>query len=76
LAAEKYPYLSTQKMARQLKCESGVLRRQVLRLRNEINRRAKKAGDPELPVDAVIESSQWYGYRLNPDRVKLIALQP
>jgi 7-cyano-7-deazaguanine synthase in queuosine biosynthesis len=75
LAPEKYPYLSTQTMARQLKCESGVLRRQVLRLRNEVNRRAKKARDPELPVDAVIESSQWHGYRLNPDRVKLIALQ-
>ena len=75
LAPEKYPYLSTQTLARQLKCESGVLRRQALRFRNEINRRAEKAGDPELPVDAVIESSQWYGYRLNPDRVKLIALQ-
>ena len=75
LAPEKYPYLSTQTMARQLKCESGLLRRQVLRFRNEINRRAEKAGDPELPVDAVIESSQGYGYRLNPDRVKLIALQ-
>jgi hypothetical protein len=73
LAPEKYPYLRTQILARQLKCESEVLRRQVLRLRNEINSRAAKAGDGELPVDAVIESSQWHGYRLNPDRVRLVA---
>jgi hypothetical protein len=75
LALENYPYLPTQTLARQLKCESEVLRRQVLRFRNEINRRAAEAGDRELPIDTVIESNQGYGYRLNPDRVKLIALQ-
>ena len=75
LAPENYPYLTTEKLKRQLKCKSAVLRRQVLRCRNEINRCAQKAGDPELPIDAVIESSQWHGYRLNPDRVRLIALQ-
>jgi hypothetical protein len=75
LAPEKYPYLTTEELKRQLKCDSAVLRRQVLRCRNAINRCAQKAGDPELPIDAVIESSQWHGYRLNPDRVRLIALQ-
>jgi hypothetical protein len=75
LAPEKYAYLTTQKLERQLKCVSEVLRYRVLRCRNAIKRRAEKAGDHELPIDAVIESSQWYGYRLNPDRVRLIASQ-
>ena len=75
LALENYPYLPTQTLARQLKCESEILRRQVLRFRNEIKRRSAETGDPELPIDAIIESNQWHGYRLNPDRVKLIALQ-
>ena len=75
LAPEKYPYLTTQKLASVLKHKSEVLRLRVLRCRNKISRRAKEAGDPELPTDAVIESSQWRGYRLNPDRVRLIASQ-
>jgi 7-cyano-7-deazaguanine synthase in queuosine biosynthesis len=73
LAPEKYPYLNKEKLARQLNYESDeVLRRRVLRCRKTINKLAIKAGDPELPIDAVIENSQWHGYRLNPDRVRLV----
>jgi hypothetical protein len=76
LAPEQYPYLNKQKLEQQLKCESNeVLRRRVLRCRNAIKKLAEKAGDVAPPTDAVIESSQWHGYRLNPDRVRLIALQ-
>ena len=28
----------------------------------------------ELAIDAVIENSQWHGYRLNPDQVRLVVL--
>jgi Queuosine biosynthesis protein QueC len=75
LTPERYPYLATKKLEHQLYCESNeVLRRRVLRCRVAIKELAKDAGDLELAMDAVIESSQWHGYRLNPDRVRLIAL--
>src|SRR5215216_2639839 len=72
LAPEEYPYLNKEKLARQLNCESDeVLRRRVLRCRNAIKKLAKNVGVPEPSIDAIIESSQWHGYRLNPDRVRL-----
>ena len=74
LAPEQYPYLKTQKLKLQLDCGSDeVLRRRVRRCRNAIKKLAEEADNPELPMDAVVESSQWHGYRLNPDRVRLIA---
>ena len=76
LAPEHYPFLKSSKLMRQLKCEENeALRRRILRARNAIKKLAKNAGDLEPPMDAVIESSQWHGYRLNPDRVRLIALK-
>ena len=75
LAPEAYPYLTKEKLAGQLNCKSDeVLRRRVLRCRNAIKSLAEQAGDPELSIDAVIENSQWHGYRLNPDRVRLFLL--
>lgn len=77
LAPEGYPYLTKDNLARQMNCESDeVLRRRVLRCRNAINGLAEQAGDAKLPIDAVIENSQWHGYRLNPDRIRLIVLAP
>jgi hypothetical protein len=35
---------------------------------------AAHAGDPRPSIEAVIESSQWHGYRLNPSRVRIVAL--
>jgi Queuosine biosynthesis protein QueC len=74
LAPERYPFLETSKLICQLKCGSDeVLRRRVLRCRNAIKKLAKDAGD-ERSMEAVIENSQWHGYRLNPDWVRLIAI--
>ena len=73
LAPEGYPYLTKDRLACQLNCDDEVLRRRVLRCRNAINGLAEQAGDPELPIDVVIENSQWHGYRLNPDRVRLVS---
>jgi 7-cyano-7-deazaguanine synthase in queuosine biosynthesis len=75
LAPERYPFLGTRSLMRQTKCESDeVLRRRIYRCRNAINKLAKSAEDNEPPIDAVIESSQNHGYRLNPDYVRLVAL--
>ena len=75
LPPEGYPYLTKDTLVRQLNCESDeVLRRRVLRCRNAINGLAEQAGGPKPPIDAVIENSQWHGYRLNPDRVRLVVL--
>jgi hypothetical protein len=63
LPPERYPYLETSNLERQLNCGSGeALRRRILRCRNEIKKLAKTAGEPEPPLGAVIESSQWRGY--------------
>ena len=51
-----------------------MLRRHVLRCRKKINRLATKAGDALPPIDAVIETSQRHGYRLNPDTVRIVAI--
>jgi 7-cyano-7-deazaguanine synthase in queuosine biosynthesis len=73
LAPEQYPYLTKEELAHQLNHESDeVLRRRVLRCRNAINKLAIKAGGPELPINAVVENSPRHGYRLNPDRVRLV----
>jgi hypothetical protein len=75
LAPERYPFLETSKLVRRTKCGSEeVLRRRVLRCRNKIKELAKNAGEVEPSIDAVIENSHWHGYRLNPDRVRLLAL--
>jgi hypothetical protein len=75
LAPEEYPYLNKEKLMRGLNCESEeALRRQVLRCRDKIKKLAESADDHNVPMNAVIENSPRHGYRLNPDRVRLIAL--
>ena len=59
----------------QTRCDTDeTLRRRVLRCRNKIEELAKSAGDPPPSLDGVIENSQRHGYRLNPDRVRLVAV--
>jgi hypothetical protein len=73
LAPMSYPYVATADLVSQLKCGNDeVLRRRVLRCRNIISKMAQKAGVLPLSPDAVIESSQRHGYRLNPDRIRLV----
>jgi hypothetical protein len=75
LPPERYPFLKPSKLIDQLSIGSHeALRRRVFRCRNAINKLAKDAGDAIPSGDAVIESVQWHGYRLNPDRVRLVAL--
>ena len=51
------------------------MRKRVSRFRNEeIASLCKAAGRPVLPEDAIIENLPWHGYRLNPFRVRLVAL--
>jgi Queuosine biosynthesis protein QueC len=74
LAPERYPFLKTSALKREINCNSDeVLRRRVLRCRNYIEKLAKATGETNPSLDAVIESSQWHGYRLNPDHVRLVA---
>jgi hypothetical protein len=75
LAPERFPFTSTANLLRQTHCANDeILRRRVLRCRNRIAKMAKSAGDCRPSIDAVIENSQWYGYRLNPDQVRIVAL--
>ena len=75
LAPMNHPYIGTTSLVDQLKCGSdGTLRRRVLRCRNAIAKLAQSAGNPVPPLDAVIENHPWHGYRLNPDRIRLVAL--
>jgi hypothetical protein len=58
LAPEEYPYLTKEKLARQLNYESDeVLCRRVSRCRNAINKLSIKAGDPKLPMDDRLRTS-------------------
>ena len=75
LAPEHYPFTGAREFLRLTQCASDeALRRKVYRCRKQIGEMAKKAGDPPPSIGDVIESNQWHGYRLNPDRVWIVAL--
>lgn len=75
-APERFPFTKSSKLAGALELESGeTLRRRVYRCRRAITRLAEKGGDEPLALDAVVESSQWHGYRLNPFVVRLLSLE-
>jgi hypothetical protein len=74
-APENYPFTETGQLLIELRIETAeTLRRRVLRCRNEIERRARDAGDAPPSIDAVIETNQRHGYRLNPDTVRIVAM--
>jgi hypothetical protein len=73
-APANYPFILTNHLLDLLKCpEEETLRRRVHRCRSKIRALAGRVGET-LPPDAVIESSQRYGYRLNPDSVRIVAI--
>ncbi len=75
LAPERYPFTETSKLMHRTKCNSEeTLRRRILRCRSQIADLAKSAGASPPPLDAVIENSPWHGYRLNPDRIRIVAI--
>jgi hypothetical protein len=72
---QNYPFTKTEQLLGMLRIDSAeMLRRHVLRCRKKINRLATKAGDALPSIDAVIETSQRHGYRLNPDTVRIVAI--
>jgi hypothetical protein len=74
-APENYPFNSTTAVRGQINCtDNETFRKLVQRTRNRLKHLATSAGDPAPSIDAVIESSQWHGYRLNPNRVRIVVL--
>jgi hypothetical protein len=74
-APENYPFTSSRDLKYRTTCDSDeTLRRRILRCRNAITKKASDAGDSAPSIDGVIENRQWQGYRLNPDRVRIVAL--
>jgi 7-cyano-7-deazaguanine synthase in queuosine biosynthesis len=72
---ESFPFTSAANLLRQTECANEeTLRRRVFRCRKAIAEIAKNAEAPPPSTDDVIENSQWHGYRLNPDRVRIVAL--
>jgi hypothetical protein len=72
---EAYPFTDAGILAGKINCESDeTLRRRVLRCRKAITKLAADAGAAAPPDDAVIENQPWHGYRLNPDRIRIVAL--
>jgi hypothetical protein len=72
-APEHYPFTKTRDLLRRLDCENEeALRRRVERLRKQVARLAERAGDLAPAMDAVVESSPWHGYRLNPDYLRIV----
>jgi hypothetical protein len=75
LVPEGYPFLKASELMRQISCKSyETLRRQIFRCRNKIGELASNAGDPTPSLDAVLENNKWHGYRLNPDRIRIVAI--
>ena len=72
---ERYPFTESHELRRKTGCgDEDTFRRRVLRCRNQVKKLAKAAGDPPPSIDSVIENIPWRGYRLNPDRVRIVAL--
>ena len=75
LSPERYPFTESGELCHKTGCDNEeTFRRRVLRCRNRIKKLAKVAGDPPPSIESVIENIQWRGYRLNPDRVRIVAL--
>jgi hypothetical protein len=74
-APENYPFTHSGDLQRLTNCGGDeTLRRRILRCRHSITKMASNAGDVAPPIDAVIENHPWHGYRLNPDRVRIVAI--
>ena len=75
LRPEKYPFLKSLDLANVLSLDEPSMRKRVSRFRKEeVSGLCETAGRPALPEDAIIENLPWHGYRLNPFRVRLLAL--
>jgi hypothetical protein len=74
LAPEHYPFTKASELMRRTNCSADeTLRRRILRCRSQIADVAKNVGSSPPSLDAAIENNPWRGYRLNPDRIRLVA---
>ena len=74
-APENYPFINSRDLQRQTKCHNEeTFRRACPALSEKIEKLALNVGDAPLSTSAVIENNPWHGYRLNPDRVRIVAL--
>ncbi len=75
ISPERYPFTKSRELRRKTGCDNEeTFRRRVKRCRDRIKKLAKAADDPPPSIESVIESIPWRGYRLNPDRVRILAL--
>jgi len=75
LLPQNYPFTLSGELRRLTDCDDEeTFRKRVMRCRKKIESLAKGAGAASPSLDAVIENQQWRGYRLNPDRVRIVAL--
>ncbi len=72
--AENPPFLPLQKLADTLDIDQDYLRKLVERLRKRINSVFMKQLGVAPSPEAIIESQQWKGYRLNPSKVDIADL--
>lgn len=75
LRPEKYPFLKSIDLANAFSLDEPSMRKRVSRFRNEeVAALCVRAGRSTLPEDAIVENLPWHGYRLNPFRVRLVAM--
>jgi 7-cyano-7-deazaguanine synthase in queuosine biosynthesis len=72
---ERFPFCKSRELADALSVDETSLRKRVSRFRKqEITQLCAAVDRPALQEDAIIENLPWHGYRLNPFRVRLVAL--
>ena len=74
LRPEKYPFVKSIDLANALSLDESSMRKRVSRFRTEMMGLCNAICRPPLSEDAVVENLPWHGYRLNPFRVRLVAL--
>lgn len=72
LASEDYPMMTSRQLAGRWNVSEPTVRRRINRLRRSLEELAEASQRPSLAVDEVVENIPWSGYRLNPDRVRVI----
>ena len=75
LAPSNYPYTPSGELAGRLSCGSmEALRRRMQRVRKKVALLAAAAGDRPPALDEIVETVQGRGYRLNPDRIRIVKI--
>ena len=75
LPPESFEFTRSDALCRRLGCDEPGLRQQIARCRKKIETYARTAGVDPPGTDSVIENISWSGYRLNPDHVRIAAVE-